>query len=99
LACQVQGSSRSSWWVLVRPEIIRSSTSVSHACGSIPFSLGWRDVEHLLAILADHVHAPATALPLTMPCSAAATEPSRSSLVHPVRQAGGKAIRSGWLDG
>jgi hypothetical protein len=37
-ARQVQGSSFSSSWALVRPETIRSSTSVSHAKGSTPFS-------------------------------------------------------------
>jgi predicted amino acid dehydrogenase len=37
-AFQVQGSSRSSSWALVRPETTRSSTSVSHAKGSTPFS-------------------------------------------------------------
>src|SRR3954469_14311106 len=35
---QFQGSSRSSSWALVRPETTRSSTSVSHARGSTPFS-------------------------------------------------------------
>src|SRR3954447_8478314 len=38
-AFQAQGSSRSSSRALVRPETTRSSTSVSHACGSTPFSL------------------------------------------------------------
>src|SRR3954453_21494023 len=37
-AFQVQGSSRASSWVLVRPETTRSSTSVSRARGSTPFS-------------------------------------------------------------
>jgi hypothetical protein len=38
-AFQRQGSSRSSSWALVRPETMRSSTSVNHAKGSTPFSL------------------------------------------------------------
>src|SRR4051795_9291015 len=37
-AFQTHGSSRSSSWALVRPETMRSSTSVSHACGSTPLS-------------------------------------------------------------
>jgi hypothetical protein len=37
-ACQFQGSSRSSLWVLVRPETIRSSTSDNHVQGPTPFS-------------------------------------------------------------
>src|SRR3954466_11871779 len=37
-ACQFQGSSRPSSWALVRPETMRSSTSVSHARGSTPFN-------------------------------------------------------------
>src|SRR3954454_2881738 len=37
-AFHVQGSRRSSSWALVRPETTRSSTSVSHARGSTPFS-------------------------------------------------------------
>ena len=32
------GSNRSSSWTLVLPETMRSSTSVSHACGSTPLS-------------------------------------------------------------
>src|SRR5215213_5834115 len=36
--CQVQGSSRSSSCALIRPETMRSSTSVSHAWGSTPLS-------------------------------------------------------------
>src|SRR3712207_7088474 len=35
-AFQAQGKSRSSSCALIRPETMRSSTSVSHACGSIP---------------------------------------------------------------
>ncbi len=35
---QVHGSSCASSWALVRPETIRSSTSVSQAKGSTPFS-------------------------------------------------------------
>ena len=38
-AFQLHGSSRSSSWALVRPETMRSSTSVSHAEGSTPLSL------------------------------------------------------------
>ena len=36
--CQFQGNERPSSWGLVRPETMRSSTSVSHAKGSIPSS-------------------------------------------------------------
>ena len=36
-ACQVQGSRRSSSWALVRPEIMRSSMTVSHARSSTLF--------------------------------------------------------------
>ena len=37
-ACQFHGSNRSSSMALVRPETVRSSTSVSQAKGSTPFS-------------------------------------------------------------
>ena len=42
-AFQAQGSSRSSSWALVRPETMRSSTSVSQARGSTPFSFAVAD--------------------------------------------------------
>src|SRR3954451_14593910 len=53
-AFQAQGSSRASSCALVRPETTRSSTSVSHARGSMPLSFA---VAIRLATIA-HQHAP-----------------------------------------
>ena len=90
--CQAHGSSRSSSWALIRPETMRSSTLVSHANGSTPFSFA---VATRLATIAQWRAPPSEPVVLSRPSDDLPVDHHLGRIVHRFR---GECVRGQPLD-